>query len=758
MNDSGIKLRGHSNGSVTSRLALALFLGHLAVTSSFAAGSVAAWGYNSAGQTVVPSSALADVIAIAGGGNHSLALKSDGSVVAWGWNSAGQTNVPFGLAPATAIAAGGLHSLALLADGTVAVWGSQPQPPAGLSGVVAIAAGASHSLALKSDGRVVGWGDNSYNETDVPASVSNAVAIAAGSHFSVALCSNGTLVAWGEGSWNKTSVPSSAVNVIAIAAGADHVLALKRDGSLVAWGRSTEGQTTIPAKATNVVAIAAGAKHSLVAKADGTLVGFGDNTYTQSTVGGGGAFYYNVAAGDYHSLTLRGDGSPVFVMQPVPQVVPFGQTATFQLLAAGYQPMSIQWRKDGVPLANSGNFSGVTTSTLRLTNVQMTDGASFTAAISNALGVAVSVPALLTPVGVPPWFTSQSKDQSALCGTNVTLVAVADGPKPFGYQWYFNGSEIPGATGSSLVRPNVSSADAGPYVSVTTNIYGATTSAVVNLTIIGDPWITTQPQPLSVNCGASPTLTVGADGPKPLSYQWQFEDVPLAGATRSSLTLPGIIGNQAGNYNVVVTSPCGAITSASALLTIAGIPVLTSQPRDTNAYCGRDASLSVVGSATGPGPLSYQWMFGDLPLPGATTATLLLTNITTAVSGPYSAVVACPCGSITSSVARLTVIAEPAIVTQPQSASVFCSEGVTFQVTASGPTPLSYQWMLQGTNLPGASTEDVSDPIRDDERCGHLYGVGGLSVRAYLQPAGHPDRDTGTAYHHQFAGGFRHTG
>ena len=72
--------------------------------------------------------------------------------------------IPAGLSGVTAIAAGGYHSLALKSDGTVVGWGAtatgQTTIPAGLSGVIAIAAGYHHSLALKSDGTVVGWGDN----------------------------------------------------------------------------------------------------------------------------------------------------------------------------------------------------------------------------------------------------------------------------------------------------------------------------------------------------------------------------------------------------------------------------------------------------------------------------------------------------------------------------------------------------------------------------------------------------------------------
>ena len=56
---------------------------------------------------------LTNVVAIAGGHSHSLALKSDGTVVAWGSTSSGETLVPPGLSNVTSIAAGGVESLAL---------------------------------------------------------------------------------------------------------------------------------------------------------------------------------------------------------------------------------------------------------------------------------------------------------------------------------------------------------------------------------------------------------------------------------------------------------------------------------------------------------------------------------------------------------------------------------------------------------------------------------------------------------------------
>jgi hypothetical protein len=90
-------------------------------------------------------------VAIAAGGQHSLALKSDGSIVGWGRDRYGQATPPDGN-DYVAIAAGWWYSLALKSDGSIVGWGHDgygvASPPAG-NDYVAIATGVVHSLALR---------------------------------------------------------------------------------------------------------------------------------------------------------------------------------------------------------------------------------------------------------------------------------------------------------------------------------------------------------------------------------------------------------------------------------------------------------------------------------------------------------------------------------------------------------------------------------------------------------------------------------
>lgn len=308
-----------TNTGVYSVLVSNDYAGLLSSNALLSVVPVAAWGYNGFNQTTIMPE-LTNVVALAAGGYHSLALRADGSVFAWGDDWDGQCDVPPDLANVVAIAGGGYHSLAATADGTVAAWGadyySQTDVPAAATGVVAVAAGAWHSLALKSDGTVVAWGDDNWGQAEVPPSLANVIAIAAGGQHNLALKRDGTVVAWGgnvdaAGNYvGQATVPPNLNQVIAVAAGDYHSLALKADGTVVAWGDGSLGQTALPAGLTNAVAIAAGGTHSLAVLQGGVVIGWGDDLHGESTVATNLSNAQGIAAGGYHSLALLGPTLP----------------------------------------------------------------------------------------------------------------------------------------------------------------------------------------------------------------------------------------------------------------------------------------------------------------------------------------------------------------------------------------------------------------------------------------------------------------
>jgi alpha-tubulin suppressor-like RCC1 family protein len=278
--------------------------------------------------------------AVAAGSMHGMALTANGPVSTWGQNGNGQlgdgtvtlrlspVGVTGGLDDVIAIAAGSLHSVALKSDGTVWSWGNngsndgilgagitvthrtspvQVVTASGpLTGIVAIAAGQLHTVALKSDSTVWVWGSGYY----------------------------GALGLGNNGSQTRAVQVPGLTGVTQIAAGGYSSFALQTGGATVgnvwAWGLNDSGQlldgtTTTryspvltPAQAT---LIAAGVRHTFIRKPDDTIWGAGLNDYGQLGIGntttpqvalvpalGGLTGVIKISASGAHTLALSAAG------------------------------------------------------------------------------------------------------------------------------------------------------------------------------------------------------------------------------------------------------------------------------------------------------------------------------------------------------------------------------------------------------------------------------------------------------------------
>jgi hypothetical protein len=270
--------------------------------------AVAAWGDDSGSQSDVPAG-LEDIVAVAGGDYHSIALRRNGTLLGWGYNGDGQTTVPTNALRFVAIAAGGSHNLAITERGGVIGWGRNDYgqrtiPASASNNVLSIAAGDAHSLALLSAGTVVAWGDNTLGQSSVPQGLTTVRAIAAGHNHSLALRTNGTVIGWGFNLYGQTTPPASLTNAIAVAGGYLHSAALRADGTVVCWGDNTYGQTNVPAGLNNVVAIAAGDFHTYALQSSGAIVGWGDDWYGQLSVPVGTTNVLAINSGFFHGLAL----------------------------------------------------------------------------------------------------------------------------------------------------------------------------------------------------------------------------------------------------------------------------------------------------------------------------------------------------------------------------------------------------------------------------------------------------------------------
>ncbi len=310
---------------------------------------------------------LSEIIDVAAGYNHIIALDENGHVWAWGSNERGQLgngNSGFEANKSMAVKVKGPGGLELLA------------------GIEAIAAGFEHSIALDANGNVYAWGSNSYGQlgdnttenrstpvrvvsSDGKGTLSGIIAIAAGVVHTIALDVGGNVWAWGSnfygqlgiGTFGPDDLESTPVqvkgpgsegylsNIIIIATGGSHSLALDESGSVYAWGDNYYGQLGIGSDfnlrtphrvkglegegfLTEMETIAAGGSHSLAANENENVWAWGKCDNGQLGAGNLGLFWKTtpvrtkgheeqgyltgivaIDGGSYHTVALDDSGN-----------------------------------------------------------------------------------------------------------------------------------------------------------------------------------------------------------------------------------------------------------------------------------------------------------------------------------------------------------------------------------------------------------------------------------------------------------------
>jgi uncharacterized delta-60 repeat protein len=174
-------------------------------------------------------------------------------------------------------------------------------------------------------------------------------------------------------------------------------------------------------------------------------------------------------------------GLPLIYIQPTRRTNNAATTATFTVVADGSALLNYQWQQDGSSLSDGGNISGAQSAMLTLTNVFGAEAGDYSVIISNSYGSVTSQVATLTVN--EPIISGQPTNQLIVPGEIATFKVMTIGTPAMNYQWRKDGTNISGASESSLILTNVQLADEGNYNVVVSNAFGSATSAVAVLTV-----------------------------------------------------------------------------------------------------------------------------------------------------------------------------------------------------------------------------------------------------------------------------------
>ena len=237
-------------------------------------------------------------------------------------------------------------------------------------------------------------------------------------------------------------------------------------------------------------------------------------------------------------------------------------------------------------------------------------------------------------------------------------------------------------------------------------------------------------------------LTASQVGNSANSYAlWKFNSIGASGLFGGRVIDAN--GHTNGWGGSVTTAPGpGAfeITGTPIQIPSNALPVIVVQPASQTITVGGPATFSV--NATGVSPLFYQWRFNGSALSNASNSVLTIGNVQAVNAGAYMVIVSNTYGSVTSSVATLTVIDE-------------VSHHYHY-VNATNPTPA---WPYDTWATAASRIQDAVDAATMATRCwsptGSTTPAGG-GIRNDDQPGG--DDQGGDGAKRQRARGDDHPG
>ncbi len=312
------------------------------------------------------------------------------------------------------------------------------------------------------------------------------------------------------------------------------------------------------------------------------------------------------------SNTFTIKGPPTITTQPQSQLVCEGRTLQLTV-SSDFGAATFQWRKDGALIP------GATASAYQVGVAKAADAGSYDVQVFGCNGTSTSNAAEVT-IGLRPKITLQPTGKNVCENDSVSLFADGDGAGAT-YQWYRNGSIMPGKNTKTLRFALILLADEASYslhVSGTCLPDAVSNEAIVN--VIERPAVTVQPTDKNLKVGDTLTLNVDGYG-EGITYQWKKNGAVIPGATQKIYRKTGIVRADSGQYEAVITNQCGTVTSRKAVVRIVpadgpGLPELASATLElgTIPMCARiDTTLAGLLKNAGGSALTVTSISADPP-------------------------------------------------------------------------------------------------------------------------------------------------
>jgi autotransporter-associated beta strand protein len=301
---------------------------------------------------------------------------------------------------------------------------------------------------------------------------------------------------------------------------------------------------------------------------------------------------------------------------------------------------------------------------------------------------------------------SSPASQFVPVGDTVTLTTVAGGVQPIFYQWQFNGVNLPNATNTSLVLSNITTAQAGNYQVLVSNLTSSAMSAVANVRV-------GQSFKELFNTGLADNRSLLSGGS--IDPHWQLvqsDDPAYPGPVAIVDTAPPAAWLVDGPNSMWISPGDGANNAAGFYTYRTSFLIDTMDPNNAQLSGswvsdnqGVDLRLNGVSlgisNSTSLGTFSFFTLTNGFVVGSNTLECVVSNNVGSGIN--YSGF-----RMELKGVGLALPATAPALVTTPLNVTTQSQQSATFEVTATGSGPLSYQWFFGATPLGGQTNRTLT--------------------------------------------------